>query len=667
MKKFFLWIAIVLSLSKVSVYTYNYSFDFDNCDLKDIVFAVSCDTGISICCDDTVSGKGSWKFSGEDLDTALNAFLMENRLYVIKESDRWVITRFGMEISNDSYDLDVFDLTALQILEKISMQIDEVISFDSLPSGKISLHFHSLSKSELFDALAKRFGDYEVRYEKNLIDFVKLNKTKNLSSNESHLIIDVNEDGRIFVDLKNVPLQEGIEELFEHSITKYDFCFLSETNPNVIRTSFCANNIDSALTLLCSQNGYECIEIEDVYYFCLQKNKTDELINGQGVWKKHELKYISFNKISALINRICSSEEIILLTGDSDFLCKCSSKNHDEIDLLIYEMDVPLETFIVELKYLRPSDFIKCIPPGFNENDFKLLEKQEVVFYTGTREEFDQLKVEVAKIDKPELQIRYDLLILQYDDSSQNSWATNFTAGRIIKGDRNNLGVQLGSVMNFNLDVISAFGLSFASKLQASIEENKTSVFADTTLYGISGREINFQNTSTYRYRDNNLDPETGKPVYTGITREIISGIRLDICGWVSGDGIITSKVCASISRQGLDTSSSTGNPPPTIEKLVTTEVCGKTGEPIILSGLVQTSSSSDTRRVPLISRIPLLGKLFRNDDSYKEKTQMVIYLVPHVLSLDEKENRKEIDPEKFTAQLEELKMMLEEARFGQS
>ncbi len=94
---------------------------------------------------------------------------------------------------------------------------------------------------------------------------------------------------------------------------------------------------------------------------------------------------------------------------------------------------------------------------------------------------------------------------------------------------------------------------------------------------------------------------------------------------------MITSKVTASVSRRGNDTSASTGNPPPTSEKLVTTEVCGKSGEPVVLSGLVQTAETEQEKRTPLLSKIPLFGNLFKSREKTKENMQMVIYLVPHV------------------------------------
>jgi type II secretory pathway component GspD/PulD (secretin) len=111
----------------------------------------------------------------------------------------------------------------------------------------------------------------------------------------------------------------------------------------------------------------------------------------------------------------------------------------------------------------------------------------------------------------------------------------------------------------------------------------------------------------------------------------------LKINGWVSGDGMITTTVSASVSKRGADVSSTVGNPPPTSEKVLTTQVRGRSGETVILSGLNQNDTTILEDGIPLLSKIPLLGALFKRKDTTTEQTQMVIYLVPHIdLSNDE-------------------------------
>jgi type II secretory pathway component GspD/PulD (secretin) len=101
--------------------------------------------------------------------------------------------------------------------------------------------------------------------------------------------------------------------------------------------------------------------------------------------------------------------------------------------------------------------------------------------------------------------------------------------------------------------------------------------------------------------------------------------------GWVSGDGMITTTVTASVSKRGADITSVIGNPPPTSEKVLTTQVRARSGETVVLSGLRQNDSTIIEQRVPVLSKIPFLGWIFKNKNNTAENTQMIIYLVPHV------------------------------------
>ncbi|MDR3284984.1 MAG: type II and III secretion system protein, partial [Treponema sp.] len=284
----------------------------------------------------------------------------------------------------------------------------------------------------------------------------------------------------------------------------------------------------------------------------------------------------------------------------------------------------------VTLRYLSAADFTANLPPGIRSSLIMKSGNANSFYYTGPEESYNRLLAALPEIDKPARQIRYDLLIIQFQETKDSTWKSGLSASNVAMGDRTGAAAQLGSVLSLNFDVVTAFGLTFAASLQSAVSENKASVFADTTLHGVSGEKISFRNTNTYRYRDNNLDPETGKPVYTGVTREIASGLTLDITGTVSGDGMITSKVTASVSRQGADVSKTTGNPPPTSEKSITTEVRSRSGDPVILSGLVQNDESATGERAPFLSKIPLIGNLFAAKTTATERTEMIIYLLPN-------------------------------------
>jgi general secretion pathway protein D len=55
-------------------------------------------------------------------------------------------------------------------------------------------------------------------------------------------------------------------------------------------------------------------------------------------------------------------------------------------------------------------------------------------------------------------------------------------------------------------------------------------------------------------------------------------------------------------------------------------------GETQILAGLIQNSDTSSVSKVPGLGDVPLLGRLFSNDNSNNQKTDLVLLITPHVI-----------------------------------
>jgi general secretion pathway protein D len=57
-----------------------------------------------------------------------------------------------------------------------------------------------------------------------------------------------------------------------------------------------------------------------------------------------------------------------------------------------------------------------------------------------------------------------------------------------------------------------------------------------------------------------------------------------------------------------------------------------ESGQTAVMGGLIKEEINKNTREIPLIARIPLLGQLFQNRDDKTTKTEMVIFLRPVVI-----------------------------------
>ena len=639
-----------------------YSWDFSDCDIKDILFAVSIDTGISIVPDDTVSGKGSLKFAGKEFDAAFEAFLKSERLFVSRERDVWTVSRYSLRKEGNLLYLDVCDLTPVQVVEKLSKSIKGVLTFDSLPAQRISVHFSGITEENLVESLAKQIGGYTVVRGELGYHLAKKNENRRVEFGGSVLVEKI--DDGFSVDLRECSFTEVVERLFEiekFNGTDVSFCLLGCSDAKIQRSVFIGENFSDTLKKLCLQAGCNYVFEGDLFYFFADSNSKSEIISGTRNWRKFQLRYTKPQDIFSFIFKRVGKLETIALPDETAFLCCASEKESLEIQNLLSEVDVKQSVYLVNLKYIKPCEFVEHLPPCVEKNALFFADDNNSLYFRGTEEAYKNMCSQIELCDRPVKRLTYDLLILQYDETGCNTWSSSFDCKRVSAGDKNNISVVLGSVTSFNLNIVTSFGLVFAAELQSSIEENKTKVFADTTLHGVSGKQISFQNTNTYRYRDNNVDPQTGKPVYSGVTREISSGIKLDVLGWVSGDNQITSRVTASVSRQGTDMSAQTGNPPPTSEKILTTEVCGKSGEPVVLSGLFQTADSLQQKRTPFLSKIPIIGQLFKSKKQTNEQSQMVIYLVPHLDNQKAEKNEQNFTEEWAKERIENLIEIIDE------
>lgn len=78
------------------------------------------------------------------------------------------------------------------------------------------------------------------------------------------------------------------------------------------------------------------------------------------------------------------------------------------------------------------------------------------------------------------------------------------------------------------------------------------------------------------------------------------------------------------------------GGPTTTNRSIELEEVLVRDGQPVVLGGMVQEKEKMSTRQVPGLGSIPLLGWLFKGRVRTREKVNLLVVLIPHVLESPE-------------------------------
>jgi len=55
-------------------------------------------------------------------------------------------------------------------------------------------------------------------------------------------------------------------------------------------------------------------------------------------------------------------------------------------------------------------------------------------------------------------------------------------------------------------------------------------------------------------------------------------------------------------------------------------------GQPIAIGGLISNDKSSSESKIPLLGDIPVLGNLFKFSTHAQQKSELLIFLTPHII-----------------------------------
>jgi len=116
------------------------------------------------------------------------------------------------------------------------------------------------------------------------------------------------------------------------------------------------------------------------------------------------------------------------------------------------------------------------------------------------------------------------------------------------------------------------------------------------------------------------------------IQRENV-GITLEVTPHINEGDSVLLEISQEVSSLTEDTSASDVI---TNERSISTQVMARDGEVVVLGGLIRDDVQAAEQKVPLLGDIPLLGRLFRSDETRVRKTNLMVFIRATVIRDDE-------------------------------
>jgi general secretion pathway protein D len=281
----------------------------------------------------------------------------------------------------------------------------------------------------------------------------------------------------------------------------------------------------------------------------------------------------------------------------------------------------------------------------------------------------------IEKLDRPRRQVFVEAVILEVNlrDQRQLGVGAHTTVNLDYKGDQGVLPLvsapgRISSLSPQNVIALGGFLTGFVGPTSAELEDLGLKIPSIGVLIQAlqTSSDVNVISTPTLLAMDNEeseIAVGQNVPFQAGFFPSGISNLLNTSSTSSSAVGSLigssgVSSLAASIQRQNVElrlkikpqineggnvrllieeqteeiASTDPTLGPTTSKRSVKTQIVAKDQSTIVIGGLIQDRHVRSVNKIPFLGSLPLIGVLFRDTDTTKQKTNLLLFLTPHII-----------------------------------
>lgn len=256
-------------------------------------------------------------------------------------------------------------------------------------------------------------------------------------------------------------------------------------------------------------------------------------------------------------------------------------------------------------------------------NGLAIDRRLNAIWVRGTPERIESVKKQIALIDVPVDSVILETQFVELSEQGARNLGIDFTnsAGQIAVGT-----IATGSNLPFGTDPnrILPSGVLQAA-IYAQVQKGEGRIVSRPRIAALSGSTAKIITGDAIPILTSIL---SGLNAVSQQVQYVNVGVTLQIAPRVSSDGFVTSQIYGVVSSV---TGTSQGYP--TIsQREAETSASVRDGETFVIGGLTQENNLTTKSRVPLLGSIPIVGNLFKLEQSTRSKTELYIVITPHIV-----------------------------------
>ena len=272
--------------------------------------------------------------------------------------------------------------------------------------------------------------------------------------------------------------------------------------------------------------------------------------------------------------------------------------------------------------------------------------RSNTIIITDVRQNIDSIRQLVKLLDQPEPQVEIETRIVIAQRNFLREIGVQLGASVVNPfGQGGVLGAQTGVTNDNPLNGIislttGAFGSAqITAALNLSEQKGQSKTIASPRVTALNNRPAQIESgsqipvTTIQRNAGGGGDDDETGVVYT--TTFVNVPLRLSVTPQISDAGTVILSVTAENNTVNRALSAGLGGTPGIDTQRMQTEVLVPDGGTTVVGGVLTDLETDSTRRTPGLSRIPILGLLFKNKATNRNTAEILFFITPRIYRPD--------------------------------
>lgn len=272
---------------------------------------------------------------------------------------------------------------------------------------------------------------------------------------------------------------------------------------------------------------------------------------------------------------------------------------------------------------------------------------------TATPEQFAALKAVIEKLDIPREQVLVEVLIAEVSFNKTLELGVEWRVANDFDGsvagfagsgfgDFDNLTVSFpslpgGLVVGAIGETITFGDLEFpnlGALIRALKTDTEVNILSTPTIVTTDNKEAEIVVGKTVPFQTSQKFDANNQPIFTFDYRDV--GLTLRLTPQINSDGFVKLKIFSQLEALVAETLGTQELAPTTLKRKADTTVVVRNGQTVVIGGMIRDDTTKSVSRVPVLGSLPLIGPLFRSENTRSEKTNLLIFLTPRIISNSE-------------------------------